>query len=460
MKRMLSGTLLLVALALSSACSDPTGDLRNGPAVISPSLNSITVNLGDSTTAKIDVLLQDAQGNGLPATFTVTTGDAAVATARVDTTFRPGLGGDRLLQRYLVNGISANTTALTFSAQGVTSKPVRVLVLPPKDLVAADLGINAAVAGDTVTMDLVNNPAFAGITFSLNTIVAFGADTAVVTQVTNGGKTIKFLPIPGSTGTASITTPLAYAPGVKATLKSVDALTVSAPVSFAGTFSTSTPAIQDTVTLTAAPGYKFLPTSTVSFGGVPTVRILVALDSNSLRFVPTPGSTSGPATVSNVVFDFLTNVPFTLPTASNMTVPAAYNATSFATAPTLTLPPSGATATYVDGGAYAADPTCTADLGGNCRIFKFTVAAASASLSFRATWQGTTDLGVYFYSSTPTLIAFGGCDAKGNGAGGQPETCTRTFTTGTYYAVADDFGPFYVPPEAAPTSLRLDISVN
>ena len=64
MKRTLSGTLLLVTLALNSACSDPTSDLRNGPAVISTSLNSVTVNLDDSTTAKLQVLLQDAQGTG------------------------------------------------------------------------------------------------------------------------------------------------------------------------------------------------------------------------------------------------------------------------------------------------------------------------------------------------------------------------------------------------------------
>ena len=459
MKRTLSGTLLLVTLALNSACSDPTSDLRNGPAVISTSLNSVTVNLDDSTTAKLQVLLQDAQGNGLPATFTVTSGNAAVTAARVDTTFRPGLGADRLSQQYLVSGISAQTTTLTFSAQGLSSAPVRVLVVPAKDLVVADLAVNAAVAGDTVSMDIPNDPRFAGLTFALTSKIVFApGGTAIVTQILNSGKTVRFVPIPGSQGAATITTPLAYAPGVSTTVKSVDALTVSAPPSFAGTFSTATPAIQDTVTLTAPVGFKLLPASTVSFAGVPAVRISVATDSGSLKFVPTPGSTSGPATVTNVVFDFATNVPFTLPTASSMTVPAAYNATSFATAPTLAIPLTGSV-TYVDGGPYAAVAACNGDFGGDCRIFQFTV-GVSTSLTFRATWQGTTDLGIYFYTSVPAPINFGGCDGHGNGAGGQPESCTRTFTAGTYYIASVDYGPGYVPPEAEPASLRIDITVN
>lgn len=228
------------------------------------------------------------------------------------------------------------------------------------------------------------------------------------------------------------------------------------PSAFPATFSTSTPASQDTVTITAGAGALFDPAAVVRFGGVPALIIDRAVDGTSISFVPVPGSASGPATVE-VVIDYLGTLA--LPSDVSLTVPPELTATSFASAPDLALPGAGSTATYVDGGAYAGDAECTGNLGGPCRIFKFTV-AASSSLTFNLTWDGTTDLGGYFYDSTPAFIGFGGCDAKGNHENGQPETCTRTFAAGTYYLVLDDFGAFYAPAEAEPTWQRIDITVN
>jgi len=184
-----------------------------------------------------------------------------------------------------------------------------------------------------------------------------------------------------------------------------------------------------------------------------------AVDGSTISFVPVPGSASGPAQVNGILFDYLGSLTLNVPSDVSLTVPAGLSATSFGTAPDLALPGTGLTATYIDGGAYVGDAECTGTFGGACRIYTFTV-AASTSLTFNLTWDGTTDLGGYFYTSAPALIGFGGCDAHGNGAGGQPETCTRTFTAGTYYLVLDDFGPFYAPAEPEPTWQRIDITTN
>jgi hypothetical protein len=159
------------------------------------------------------------------------------------------------------------------------------------------------------------------------------------------------------------------------------------------------------------------------------------------------------------VLSFLRSVSLTLPTTTSLTVPAGYTATSFATAPTLAMPAAGKTITYVDGGPEGSDPICLNNpaLGGKCRVFKFTL-AAPATLTFKATWEGTADLGIYFFDNTQTIIAFGGCDALGRAATGQPEQCTRTFAAGTYYFVADDFGPFYAQNDPPPLWTRYDIT--
>ena len=162
-------------------------------------------------------------------------------------------------------------------------------------------------------------------------------------------------------------------------------------------------------------------------------------------------------TVTAVGLSYLPGVPLTLTTTTNFAAPPGYTgADAFPTAPVFTLPPEGGV-TFVDAGPFYPVAECTGDLGGDCRVYRFDVAATD-TITFTSTWQGTTDIGLYFYDATPAVLGSFGCDAHGNGVDGQPETCTHIFTPGTYYIAYDDFGPFYAPPEAAPANLRIDIS--
>jgi hypothetical protein len=242
------------------------------------------------------------------------------------------------------------------------------------------------------------------------------------------------------------------------------AIMTTPPVAnLAAVLSTTTPNVNDNVTVTAPAGIKFLPNAQVLFGSDQQVVLSVAADSNSLVFRAHQAGASGTITLNNIVLSFLTSVPI----ASNITSTATVGATitslagtdAFATAPVIVIPDAGNTGGIVDAGAFAVGPAvCNATLGGPCRIYTFTV-TSSRTFAVSASWQGTTDIGVYFTTAAGSLTNTSGCDAKGAGAGGQPETCSGTFAAGTYFLVVDSFAPFYGPPNNVdPTNINVTIT--
>lgn len=227
------------------------------------------------------------------------------------------------------------------------------------------------------------------------------------------------------------------------------------PNNLAATFSDAAPAVGDTVTLTTQAPFQFRAGATVSAGGVPAV--VLGRTGTTLQFVPFPGGTAGPVTVNGVALDYATTLSLSLPTATSFTVPPGLTGVgALATAPAITIPAAGATSMFVDAGAMAPVAECEADLESPCRAYRLDLAAAR---TFRvdASWQGTTDLGLYFWNAAGTRLA-GPCDANGNGANGQPESCTKTLGPGTFFVTVVDFGLFYDPAEAQPTWIRLNIT--
>jgi hypothetical protein len=227
------------------------------------------------------------------------------------------------------------------------------------------------------------------------------------------------------------------------------------PDSVAATYSTAAPVPGDTVTLTTAAPFQFRPNATVDAGG--TRAILVSQSATAISFVPLPGGTAGPVTVNGVALDYATTLSLSLPTTSTLTVPAGLTGVdALATAPAITLPAAGATTMFVDAGAMQPVSECDADNGSPCRAYRLNLATAR-TFKVDATWQGTTDIGLYFYNAAGTRLS-GACDGKGNGAAGQPESCTKTLGPGTFYVTVVDFGLFYDPVEAQPAWIRLDLT--
>lgn len=124
------------------------------------------------------------------------------------------------------------------------------------------------------------------------------------------------------------------------------------------TLSNATPALGDTIVITAPAPFKFTPASLASAAGGPIVTLGISADSSQLTVVPGP-SILGPVSVSNTVLDYAPTVgPFALTSAAALSTPAVTNvAATFSSATpavgavlTITLP---AGYKFVSGGAVS-----------------------------------------------------------------------------------------------------------
>jgi hypothetical protein len=93
------------------------------------------------------------------------------------------------------------------------------------------------------------------------------------------------------------------------------------PVTLVSPVSNLTPALGDTVTITAPAGLSFHPdSSVVTFGGGAQATHLVSRSADAISFVPPPAAGGAPS-VSVVSLDYEPGPRFTVPTAEPMTVP-------------------------------------------------------------------------------------------------------------------------------------------
>lgn len=188
MKRSMFGTLPLVAAALLVSCADPTGDLQTGGTIrVTPGFLTINVNAAES----VSVQLIDDQGNALPATFTASSNNAAVATVGENVNFRPGLGQNRLAGRFGISALTIDSTSITFSSGG-RSVNVPVLVAP------LNIPLTLSPAAPAVN-DLVTATA-AGFKFLPNADVVFGGFTQLVTAVAADSSSVTFRATNAGTG--------------------------------------------------------------------------------------------------------------------------------------------------------------------------------------------------------------------------------------------------------------------
>jgi len=443
MNRVTRGTVVLAAaVAMLSCKGDPTGDLRNGIDHLIALPGAIFI--GPDSTKTVLVEAVDKQGNRLAANFALGSVGAGI-TVVPDDSFNlvyntngqlvPPKNWTRI--QYIVTGSSnSNNSSFVVTAGGKSlTIPVRLI---PDTASTLTVSATAPALGDTVVAT-----AGANFKFTPASVVSLAGASVVTLGISADSTQISFIPGPSGNGPVSVTSMVvSYATVLGGYTANSGATTVTTPpvLDFPATFSTATPSsfpTQDTVTITAGAGFKFLPTATVSIGGTAGFIISRAPDSSSIKFIPISGSTSGPATVNGVVLSFLTAVSLNIPTQSSITV-AASGATTLAGAPTINIPATGVTSFYVDGGLFATAAQC-GNIGNHCRFYKI-VLGAPRTFNVSLTWGNTADIGGYFIDAAGN-DQFGNfaCDNFGSGAGGQPEACSQTLPAGTWYLALADF---------------------
>ncbi len=357
--------------------------------------------------------------------------------------------------RFIVTGNDLVSTSFTVTASD-TSLVIPVRVVPVT--LQATFSNTAPALGEVVTITAPSGARFDPTA----TIVTPGGPAPANVTIAADGSSISFLPGPNVNGPVQIAGVVVAYLGTL-TLNTSQSLVTPVVTNFVGTFSTTTPNINDQVTLTLDPAFQFAPTAEVSFQGSVSTLTTVAGGGGSLTFrAPTAGA--GLPIVSGVIATSLPQIVLTLPAddtvfISSTVIPLAGTG-SAATAPTLEIPSSGQSATLVDAGTpFGADPGCFAVGGFNCRLYTFTL-AADQDVDFSGTWNSSTDLGLYITDAafSGSLSAFD-CDGHGAGAGNQPEECTVSLTAGTYFVEVVTFAPFYSPPDNVdPTQIQLVIS--
>jgi hypothetical protein len=346
MNRFRSGMVPLFALLVLVGCSsEPTGDLRDGPTELVASPTQLVLELGG--VKNVEVGSVDAQGNPIDLNYEVT-GTGAGITVRRDSSFLPIFVDDSTLQapavgprfRFIVEGTAYAASSFTVSAGGLELVvPVRVV---PQTGFAGTFDKPVAVLGDTITLTAAPGTAFTetaelrilGVpdtilvdTVSVDPILV---DTIPVHPVIvargENGSSLSFVAPPNVNGpliiteVTSVSAPdLVFSPATDTPLQTplIDTVDV--------TYSTTTPALNQTVTMTVPEPLINLVVDSIIFPGqVPGSRegdpqnIEVAPDSNSLTFT-TPPNIDGSGTVVN--FAFPGGFRLALPTQPTVTAP-------------------------------------------------------------------------------------------------------------------------------------------
>jgi len=440
MNRLVRGSVLL-AVAAWACGGDPTANNAAQPDQLIANPSVVFVNNTDSQAVLIDLF--NSLGQQLGTDFTLGTVGPGLTVTR-DTTFRH-LSGQPPVNteaQFIVRGTTTATfvsSSFTITAGGKTvTVPVKIT---PGTLIISFSNPTPAL-GEVVTLTAPPN-----VIFTDSSAITVGGSATAVVGVSPDGSQISFLLPPNITAaTASITNiQLSYIPGQVFTVSTTGAVTTPVVASIPGTFSSASPQVGDTVTLTLDPLYRALPTVGITFGGPAALITGISADSSAVSFLPPPAS-SGAASLTNVIVNGVP-VPLALPSTNTITVAATttYTGTNaLATAPTVAVPTvSGQTTGFFDLGSWAG--SCS---GAPCQWYKIVVPAAG-DIDFSSLWDNQSDLGIYVVASNGTT-AIGSCDAHGDGATAQPEACTITFAAaGTYYIQMQNFAPFYPDPDPA-----------
>jgi hypothetical protein len=380
MNRFRSGLVPLFALLAVAGCgSEPTDELRNGIDHLEASPTQLFLEVGQTKTVQVGAV--DAQGNPLDFNYEVTATGPGI-TVRRDSSFLPIFVDDSTLQapatgprfRFIVEGTAYNASSFTVSAGGDE------IVIPVQ--VIPQAGLAATFDDDTVDLgQVVALTAPAGVSFADTANLSIGEEA--LTIVSQDATTINFIPPPSVSspvtihGVISASTPdIVYAPSTQTALVTplIDTVDV--------TYSTTTPALGQTVTMTSPnPLITMVVDSLIFPGQLPgregdPQNIVVAIDSLSLTF-DAPPSIDGNGTVVNFHFpgDYLRALP-TRPVVTGANIGLSLPATI-----SDTLPDVSEVVTITPPAGFHFDPATSILVGGN-PVIVTSIGAGGSSVSF------------------------------------------------------------------------------
>ena len=453
MNRFRSGLIPLFALLVLVACnSEPTGDLRNGPAELVAAPTQLFLEVGGIKTVEVGAV--DAQGNALDFNYEVTSSGAGI-TVRRDSSFLPIFVDDSTLRapavgprfRFIVQGTAYTATSFIVSAGGEDiTIPVQVV---PQNILEASFSTQTPGLGETVTIT-----APAGTRFSATSTVT-GPDPAAFSQpfilsIAEDGSSMDVVLPPNLTEAQLTITDVVSESASSVLFAPRTALTVTTPVvpSFTGTYSTLTPAVNEAVTLTLS-GATFDPATDLILGsGIPTITDLTT---NSVTFIPAPGGV-GLLVVNGVVLDALPQIPLSLAGAETDTmsvsadIPTIAGTGTPATAPTVITPALDRSSVLFDKPPY--DGATIFDA-----YYRFVV-TQEGLYTITVNWDIGDDIDLFLCPEAG--VATFDCDFQA-ATGNHPEIGEYALTPGTYFIVADDFGPFIPAAPAVGTTLQINI---
>lgn len=434
MNRMIRGVAgLLVALGASACSSDYGLDFETEPTQIQASPEVMFITSGAAAKELLLRLTNDIN-QGVPTTFTISNVPAGL-TVTHDDNYRPDYvnpdgtlqqPSELVQQRYYVSANMPTGGQVSFTvSSGGFSKDITVRVLPT-DLGSA-LSSTAPAVGEEVTITAPANLSFT----SASTVNIPGGGNAVITA--QDAKSITFIPIPGSSGVATVTNvTLDYAPTLNpVTLATTATIDVPAVTSIPLAYSKTTLGSAETVTVTAT-GFRFESGASFTYGGKKAFVVSVSGDGTSATILPPPNLAGAAATVSGVHLSFLTSVSL-----SNIASSATITTAGFPTLAGTANPDGSAPVKAVQAvgtGIFFADvPTWSgADIiggGGPLAFYKITVAAAGTR-HFEGDWTVAGDVDVYVVNEAVSAFV--------NTAGGtsaHPETFNQALAAATNYWV-------------------------
>ncbi len=222
------------------------------------------------------------------------------------------------------------------------------------------------------------------------------------------------------------------------------------PEKLAGVFSTLTPNIGDTLTLTAPAPITFTPASTLSLGGLDAPVLSVSPDGTTLTFI-VPAGASGADTVTGLSLPYLSSAQ-TLVTTTTLAVSSTGNYTGTddpaTSAPAITAPASG-TSILVFDAATLGGPDLAGDGGIAAAQYYRLIVPVDATVDMSLNWDGDADIDLILCDDT----ACSNPDFQA-ASGAQPEEGSYTLTAGTYYIEVEHFaGP-------APAGISMTITTE
>lgn len=183
MKRQSLVMLAVTIVAAAAGCfKDPTGSLRNGPALFSLDHKTVFLHPGDSVS--VVATLMDGQGNALTATgATWDASDATIASVRKDTTVT--IPGD-YFTRGVILAVAPGITRVAVTARGVTDT-IHITVTP---LTFPGTITTGGKLLDTITFNSTAVVKFTPSGASASTVTIAGQQAFVISRTADALKVI------------------------------------------------------------------------------------------------------------------------------------------------------------------------------------------------------------------------------------------------------------------------------